>query len=173
MTAPQRTTAAAHGTSGSVLAYTTRDDEHAAVRLAAVQHARDHGCALILYAADAASAWSEPLPNQWGSEGEDKRFGDRLNPKDLEFLGQQPIADQVREAQAGGVEAFGWLPKDHGPRALAEYARTQGAHRVFLPMELETIDEVSSLLAGEPDAEDEVARKGIDVEQVGTSASKD
>lgn len=65
------------------------------------------------------------------------------------------------------MDAFGWLPKDHGPRALADYARQQGAHRVFLPDELETIDQVSSLLAGAPDAVDELERPGIEVEQVG------
>ncbi len=150
----------------SVLAYTTEDDQHAAVRLAAVTHAREHGCAVILYAADAASAFEEPMPNQWASEGEDKRFGDRLTTADLEFLGRQPIADQVREAEAGGVDAFGWLPKDHGPKALAEYARQQGVHRVFLPEALEAIDELSALLAAEPDAVEAVERPGIDVERV-------
>jgi hypothetical protein len=150
----------------SVLGYTTEDDQYAAVRLAAVTHAREHGCTVILYAADAASAFEEPMPNQWASEGEDKRFGDRLTTADLEFLGRQPIADQVREAQAGGVDAFGWLPKDHGPKAVATYARQQGAHAVFVPDSLETIDELSAVLAGEPDAVEELERPGIDVERV-------
>lgn len=154
-----------------VIAYTTKEDQHAAVRLAAVQHAREHGCAVILYAADAASAWSEPMPNQWGSEGEADRFGDRLNPADLEFLGRNPLATQVREAQAAGVEAFGWLPKDHGPRALAEYATAQGAHRIFAPAELESIDELSSLLGGAPNAIEELAQPGIQVELVPTDHS--
>jgi hypothetical protein len=156
---------------GTVVAYTTQDDEHAAVRLAAVQHARDHGCTVVLYAADSASAWEEPMPNQWASEGEDKQFGDRLNPADLEFLGRQVIADQVREAQAGGVDAFGWLPKDHGPQALAKYARQQGSHRVFVPDQLEAIDEISALLAGEPDAVDELERPGIEIERVGAKST--
>lgn len=150
----------------SVIGYTTEDDQYAAVRLAAAQHAKEHGCSLILYAADAASAFEEPMPNQWASEGEDKRFGERLTTADLEFLGRQPIADQVREAQAGGVDAFGWLPKDHGPQALAEYARERGAHAMFVPDALETVDELSALLAGEPDAVDELKRPGIDVERV-------
>jgi hypothetical protein len=126
----------------TVVAYTTGDDEHPGVRLAATQHAREHGCAVILYAADAASVWSEPMPNQWASEGEDKRFGDRLNPDDLEFLGRASMATQVRETRAGGVPAYGWLPKDHGTRALADYALEQGAHGVFVPEELEAIDEL-------------------------------
>jgi hypothetical protein len=171
MAMPKSTTAATRDRGSTVVAYTTKDDEHAAVRLAAVQHARDHGCTVILYAADAASAFEEPLPNQWASEGEEKRFGDRLTTEDLEFLGRQAIADQVREAQAGGVDAFGWLPKDHGPRALADYARLQGAHRVFVPDELETIDEISSFLAGELDAVDELERPGIEIERVGGTDS--
>jgi hypothetical protein len=150
-----------------VIAYTTEDDAHPAVRLAAVQHARDHGCAVIAYAADAASVLAEPLPNQWASEGEDRRFGDRLTIEDLEFLGHAPIATQVREAQAGGVRsAFGWLPKDHGPGALAEYARAQGAHRVFVPGELEAVDELSGLLAGAPDAGDSAGAARVVVETV-------
>jgi hypothetical protein len=51
------------------------------------------------------------------------------------------MATQVRETRAGGVTAYGWLPKDHGPRALADYALEQGAHRVFVP-ELEAMDEL-------------------------------
>lgn len=153
-----------------VIAYTTEDDQHPAVRLAAVKHAREHPCALILYAADAASAWSEPLPNQWGSEGEAELVGDRLSPADLEFVGRSAIATQVREAQAGGLQAFGWLPKDHGPRALAEYAIAQGAHRVFVPRELESIDELSSLLAGAPNAIQELAQPGIQVQLVPTDS---
>ena len=149
-----------------VIAYTTEDDAHAAVRLAAMRHAREHGCTFIAFAADAASALAEPLPNQWASEGEDQRFGDRLTVADLEFLGHSPLATQVREAQAGGVEAFGWLPKDHGPGALADYARQEGAHRVFVPRELEALDELNSLLAGEPEAVESVRDRGVEVEAV-------
>ena len=166
MATPDAATDAPRTRGTSVVVYTTEDDQYAAVRLAAVQHAREHGCTVIMYAADAASAFEEPMPNQWASEGEDKRFGDRLTTADLEFLGRQPIADQVREAQGGGVDAFGWLPKDHGPKALAEYARQQSAHRVFVPDELETVDELSALLAGEPDAVEELERPGVDVERV-------
>lgn len=157
MAMPAASSATTRQRGATVIAYTTEDDQYAAVRLAAVQHAREHGCTVILYAADAASAFEEPMPNQWASEGEDKRFGDRLTTADLEFLGRQPIADQVREAQAGGVDAFGWLPKDHGPKALAGYARQQGAHAVFVPDALETIDDLE--------------RRGIDVERIGATDS--
>lgn len=156
-----------------VVAYTTGDDRHPAVRLAAVRHAREHGCTLILYDADAASAFSDPMPNQWASEGEADDLGDRLGLRQLELLGREPLATQVREARAGGVDAFGWLPKDHGPRPLADYAVSQAAHRVFAPDDLEQIDELSALLHGGSDAAEELARPGIDVELVPAARSAD
>lgn len=154
------------GAQGPVIAYTTEDDQHAEVRIAAIEHAREHGCTVILYDADAASAFSEPLPNQWASEGEDRRFGDRLTTKDLEFLGREPLAVQVREAATGGVEVFGWLPKDHGPGALADYARAQGAHRIFVPAALESIDELAALVGGETDPSDAAVTGGVAVDTV-------
>lgn len=102
---------------------------------------------LILFAADVASSWSEPMPNQWASEGEGDRFGDRLNPEDLEFLGRSAIAAQVRESRRAGVRASAWLPKDKGIEALAAYASVQGAHIVFVPESLDSIDELRPLLA--------------------------
>ena len=54
----------------AVVALVTEDDQHPEVRHAAEVHAQAHGCMLILFAADAASWWSEPMPNQWASEGE-------------------------------------------------------------------------------------------------------
>ena len=102
---------------------------------------------LILFAADVASSWSEPMPNQWASEGEGDRFGDRLSPEDLEFLGRSVIAGQVREVVERGGRASAWLPKDKGIKALAEYASVQRAHVVFVPESLDSIDELRPLLA--------------------------
>ena len=48
----------------SVVAYTTEDDQYHAVREAARGHAREHGCVVILYAADAAGFMSEPMPGR-------------------------------------------------------------------------------------------------------------
>jgi len=131
-----------HAAPQTIVAYTTDDDRYAAVRLAAIQHARGDGCAVVLFDADAASSISEPMPNQWGSEGEGRGLGDRLNPEELEFLGRGQLATQVREARAGGIEAFGWLPKDQGLGALADYAIKQGAHQVFVPDDLKSIGEL-------------------------------
>ena len=84
---PQRSRARRSLAGPAVVAHTTEDDQRADVRHAAEVHAREHGCMLILFAADAASSWSEPMPNEWASEGEGDRFGDRLSAEDLEFLG--------------------------------------------------------------------------------------
>ncbi|MHB8459374.1 MAG: hypothetical protein ACYDAK_09665 [Candidatus Limnocylindrales bacterium] len=129
-----------------MVAFTTEDDHHAEVRHAAEVHATAHGCSLILYAADVASMWSEPIPNQWASEGEAERFGDRLSPKDLELLGRSAIARQVRESRRVGAKASASLPKDKGIEALAAYAAAQGAHIVFVPESMAAIDELRPLL---------------------------
>ena len=131
----------------AVVAHVTEDDQHPEVRQAAEVHAREHGCMLILFAADVASSWSEPMPNQWASEGEGDRFGDRLSPEDLEFLGRSAIAGQVREVVARGGRASAWLPKDKGIAALAAYASVQRAHVVFVPESLDSIHELRPLLA--------------------------
>ena len=150
----------------AVVAHITEDDQHAEVRHAAEVHAQAHGCMLILFAADVASAWSEPMPNQWASEGEGDRFGDRLSPEDLEFLGRSAIAGQVRESRRAGVRASAWLPKDKGIEALAEYASVQGAHIVFVPESLDSIDELRPLLASAGSAGD-TARPAIEIHVVG------
>lgn len=131
----------------AVVAHTTEKDRHPEVRHAAEVHAKDHDCVLILYAEDVASWLSEPMPNQWASEGEEKRFGDRLSPDDLDALGRSAIADQVREARRDGVRAAAWLPKDKGAAAMAEYAVREKAHIVFVPEALDSIEEVRSILA--------------------------
>ena len=147
-----------------VIALATEDDQHAEVRHAAEAHARAHGCSLILFAADVASAWSEPLPNQWASEGEAEGFGQRLSENDLESLGRSAIAAQVRDSRRAGVRASAWLPKDKGVKALAEYAAAQDAHIVFVPASLDSLDELGSLLATA--AEDKRAGPGIEVQVV-------
>jgi hypothetical protein len=151
-----------------VVAYVKTDDLDADVRQAAFEHATGHGCPVILFVADAASIWSEPLPNQWASEGEKDQFGSRLGLEDLEMLGRSDIRRQVAEGRRAGVETFAWLPKDHGPGALAEYAREQGAHMILVPDALEGIDELSSLVGGST-AGKELAEPGIELRRVGST----
>jgi hypothetical protein len=133
----------------AVVTLTTEDDKHPAVRRAAEVHARSHGCVLILYAADAASIFADPMPNEWDSDGEVERFGDRLNADDLDYLGRSAIAGQVREGERAGSTTSAWLPKDKGVEALARYASAEGAHIVFVPESLESIEKLAALLAAQ------------------------
>jgi hypothetical protein len=89
----------------AVVAYTTEDDQQPEVRHAAEVHVKAHWCMLILHAADVPSLWSEPMPIEWASEGEAERFGDRLSPQDLEFLGRSAIARQAWKGRRAGVVA--------------------------------------------------------------------
>jgi hypothetical protein len=144
-----------------VVAYTTESDHQPEVRRAAAAHARGHGCVLLLYAADAASWFSEPTPGAWSADGEQDLYGARLRVHDLTTLGRHEIARQVAEAHGGSVRVGAWLPKDHGPGALAAYALGQDAHVVFAPATLEAIDELSAHLAGSADALRELRQPGI------------
>ena len=133
------------------------------MRAAAQAHAAEHRCVVILYVADVASAFSEPLPNQWDAEGEPDQFGDRLDADDLDVLGRGSVARQVREATAAGVKVAAWLPKDHGPGALADYAIVQHSHLIFVPDELVGVDRLSSALSAASSTTDELTRPGIEV----------
>ena len=142
----------------TVVAYATEEDQYPEVRHAAEVHAKVHGCTLILYAADVGSLLWEPMPNQLDSEGEEEQFGDRLSPEDLDFLGRSAIAGQVREGEREGVMASAWLPKDKGIDTLAEYASTQGAHILFVPESLASIDGLRTLLAAADGAREAAPR---------------
>ncbi len=156
----------------AVVAYTTEDDAHRVVRQAAHAHALEHGCLLVLYAADAAGFMSEPLPNTIDADGAEDRFGGRLGLADLEYLGRPEIAGQVVEGRDAGARVAAWLPKGHGMAALAEYASAQGAHIVFLPEELASHEELSAKLSGLTDSGG-VAPSDIEVRVVGSPASTD
>jgi hypothetical protein len=154
-------------TGAAVVVYATEDDQYAEVRQAAEGHARAHRCTLILYAADVASAFSEPMPNQWASEGEGERFSDRLSPDDLEFLGRSAIAEQVRQCRRAGVNAAAWLPKDKGVEALAAYASAEGVHAVYVPASLGSIGDLRRLLV-EAHGVSDPARPLIDLAEIVT-----
>ena len=61
--------------------------------------------------------------------------------------------------------ASAWLPKDKGIEALAEYASAQGAHIVFVPESLASIDELRPLLAA-ADGTREAARRVVELQVV-------
>jgi nucleotide-binding universal stress UspA family protein len=125
----------------TIIAVAAEDDRYAHVRRRAIERARATGATLVLFDVDARpSALESPLPTNWSGHGEEEQFGDRLSMQDLEAAGRRPIADQVREAQAAGVEAFGWLPDSASADALREYAARQGADLILVPAEAEEFD---------------------------------
>jgi hypothetical protein len=135
-------------TPGPVIAVTSEDDRFASARREGIEQARRAHRPLILYDWDSASLLSEPLPTWWSSDGWESRFPDRLDAQQLEAAGRAPIARQVREAAQAGVEAYGWLPSDHGPGPLAEYAAHRGAAVIVAPADLREVHGLEALVDG-------------------------
>jgi len=120
-----------------LVAFVGEDDELDYVTDTAMELARRNRARLILYDRDAASAFADPLPNQWASAGEREQYGDPLSEDDLVHLGREPLARKVAAARRAGVDAWGWLPEHHGTDTMVDYAREQGADLVLLPEGLE------------------------------------
>jgi nucleotide-binding universal stress UspA family protein len=120
-----------------LVAYVSEDDELDHVRDAAVEIGGRSGARVILYDRDSASAFADPMPNQWASQAEGAQFGDPLSDQDLVKLGREPFARKVAAAREAGVDAWGWLASDHGTDALVAYARDHGADLILLPADLE------------------------------------
>ena len=99
---------------------------------AALDLARRSRARVIFYDRDAASAFADPLPNQWASAGEREQYGDPLSDADLVKLGREPLARKVAEARREGIDAWGWLPEHHGTDTMVDYARGHGADLLLL-----------------------------------------
>jgi nucleotide-binding universal stress UspA family protein len=114
-------------------------DEHefAHVCEAAMGLAKRSGARIILYDRDAASGWGDPLPTWWSAAGEREQYGDPLSQAELSKLGRGVLARKVAAARAEGVDAWGWLPAEHGTNHAVDYARRHGADAVLLPAELD------------------------------------
>jgi nucleotide-binding universal stress UspA family protein len=119
-----------------LVAYVSEDAELDHVRDAALEIGR-RGAKVILYDRDSASAFSDPMPNQWASQAEGAQFNDPLSDQELVKLGREPFARKVAAAREAGVDAWGWLASDHGTDALVAYARDHGADLILLPDDLE------------------------------------
>ena len=118
-------------------AYVSEDDELDHVRDAALELGASSGVRVILYDRDSASAFADPMPNQWGSQAEGAQFNDPLSDQELVKLGREPFARKVAAARQAGVDAWGWLASDHGTDALVAYAREHAADLILLPDDLE------------------------------------
>jgi hypothetical protein len=121
----------------TLVAFVGEDEQLDHVRDAAVALAVRDGARLILYDRDAASAFADPLPNQWASTSERAQYGDPLSDEELVKLGREPFARKVADARRVGVDAWGWLAEHHGTDALVDYARRHCAEAVLLPAELD------------------------------------
>jgi hypothetical protein len=118
----------------TVIAVTTEDDRYRATRQEAAARALEAHATLILYDLDAGrTPLASPLPTEWDAEGEEEAVGDRLGPDELDAAGRSSIADQVREARARGLDAWGWLPSADDREALVSYATNQPAPLVVVP----------------------------------------
>ena len=117
----------------TIIAVTSAEDLHSAVRKRAIDLARAAGSTVILWARDAdVSPLESPLPTGWSGDGEEEQFGDRLAPTDLEMAGRAPLARQVSELRDAGVDAWGWLPETADAEHLAGYAVDQQASLVLV-----------------------------------------
>src|SRR5205823_5774620 len=103
---------------------------------AAVEIASRFGSRLVLYDASSASAFSDPIASPVSAEGVEEQFGDPLSPEELERLGRPNIAGKVLRARKDGVDAWGWLPSEHGIEALWNDASERGADLIVVPEEL-------------------------------------
>lgn len=118
---------------GTIVAVASHDDTHDAVVRRASALARDSGSTVILWARDAdMSPLESPLPTEWSGDGEQEQFGDRLGPNDLVAAGREPLARQVGELRAAGIDAWAWLPETADAESLATYAEGQGASLVLV-----------------------------------------
>lgn len=134
-------------TPGAIIVVTAEDDRFATARQRALEIAMDREQPVILYDWDAPSLMGEPLPTWWSSDGWEGQFPDRLSVKDLEAAGRAEMAALIVDAERRGVTAFGWLPSDHAPEALAHYVNGQGASVVVIPAELTGLHGLEALLA--------------------------
>jgi nucleotide-binding universal stress UspA family protein len=116
-----------------LVAFVGEDEELDHVAAAATAIARSSGARVILYDRDAASLFSDPMPNWWSSSREGTQYGDPLSDQELVKLGREPLARKVAAARADGVDAWGWLATDHGTDKAAGYARDHGADLLLLP----------------------------------------
>jgi hypothetical protein len=138
----------------TVIAVTGEDDRFEPVRVAAIDRAQSEHATLILYDLDASeSPLESPLPTKWSAEGTDEDVGDRLGPEELEAAGRTPIAEQVREARAKGIDAWGWLPNEADREELIAYAARQPGAHVMVPkgdeeLSLEDLPEAEVVAAG-------------------------
>jgi hypothetical protein len=154
-----------------IVAWAGEGDELAHVERAALELAKANGARVILYDHETASTFSDPVPNEWASEGEERLFGDPLSGEQLVKLGVEAMARKVTAARADGIDAWGWLATGHGTDELVEYGRKHGADLLLLPAELSEpglADKLKGETASKAVEEAEESDSGVAVLLVGT-----
>ncbi len=148
-----RSSSAGTGVDGArmLVAFVGEDEELDHGAGAGVELARRNHAKLVFYDRDAASAFSDPLPNQWASHREREQYGDPFSADELVRLGREPLARRVAAARREGVDAWGWLAERHGTDTMVEYARRHDADLVLLPDDLD-----------EPGLADRLKRETVD-----------
>jgi nucleotide-binding universal stress UspA family protein len=148
-----RSSGAGAGPDGArlLVAFVGEDDSLDHVAAAGVDLARRNAARLVFYDRDAASAFADPLPNQWASHREREQYSDPLSDDELVRLGREPLARRVAAARREGVDAWGWLAERHGTDTMVEYARRHNADLVLLPDDLD-----------EPGLADRLKRETVD-----------
>jgi hypothetical protein len=107
----------------TVVAVIGEDARYDALRERAIEAARKDHATLILYDLDAGrDPLESPLPTEWSAEGTEEAVSDRLGPDELEAAGRHVIAQHVRAARNGGLDAWGWLPEHDDKDTLIAYA---------------------------------------------------
>jgi hypothetical protein len=97
---------------------------------------RETGSTVILFDRDGdLGPLMSALPTGWSAEGDEDEFGDRLDPHDLEIVGQEALGGQVQRLRDAGVRAFAWLPPKADAKSLAAYASKQGAGTILVSTE--------------------------------------
>lgn len=120
-----------------LIAWIGEDGELDHVLRAALDRARADGARVILYDHDTASAFSDPVPNEWASQDEGDLFNDPLDDAQLVKLGLEPLARKVAAARRDGLDAWGWPATAHGTGEAVDYARRHGAGLLLLPDDLD------------------------------------
>lgn len=120
----------------TIVAVTGHDEPRQHLLDRAESLGRETAATVILFDRDAdLGPLMSALPTAWSADGEEEQFGDRLDPEDLEAVGQAALAGQVRALRTAGIRAFGWLPPKADAQSLAEYAFKQGADTVLVSAE--------------------------------------
>lgn len=146
-----------------IIAYIGEEmDKYAPVINTALETASTHGARLIFYDAEAGGRFGSPTPTFWSGD-RDKELPSQLEPANLEAAGRGVVARLVADAQAAGVNAFGWLPDSRKAEDLKDYAEYHSADLIIVPSDIEDVSFLERLAKGTDDVDKIVEKVHIPV----------